>query len=71
MRHYVLAAAFSSVLLLTVTGCVERKMYIRSEPGGAPVWLDETYAGVTPLEHPFVHYGVRRVRVGPLRDEQQ
>lgn len=70
MRHYVLAAAFSSLLMLAVAGCVERKMYIRSEPTGAPVWLDEAYAGDTPVEHSFVHYGLRRVRVGPLRDEE-
>jgi hypothetical protein len=69
MRHHVLAAAFSSVLLLSVAGCVERKMYIRSDPPGAPVWLDGTYVGVTPIEHPFVYYGLRRVRVGPLRDK--
>jgi hypothetical protein len=70
MRHYALAAAFLSLLLMAAAGCVERKMYIRSEPTGAPVWLDETYVGVTPLEHPFAHYGLRRVRVGPLRDDE-
>jgi hypothetical protein len=60
------------VLLLgaATAGCVERVMQIRSDPPGAPVWLDEQYAGVTPLEHEFVHYGARRVRVGPIRDEQ-
>ncbi|MHC4789105.1 MAG: PEGA domain-containing protein [Planctomycetota bacterium] len=61
----VLAAGFA----LALTGCVERKMLIRSEPGGAPVWVDEVYAGTTPLDHPFSHYGLRRVRVGPVRDE--
>jgi hypothetical protein len=49
-------------------GCVERKMVIRSEPAGAPVWVNEQYAGTTPLEHPFAHYGVNGLRVGPLRD---
>ena len=69
MRHFALGAACVSLLLMTAAGCVERKMYIRSEPSGAPVWLDEAYVGVTPLEHSFVHYGMRRVRVGPLRDQ--
>jgi hypothetical protein len=69
MRHHAFAVTLVSVLLLTTAGCVERKMYIRSEPTGAPVWLDETYVGVTPVEHSFAHYGMRRVRVGPLRDE--
>jgi len=56
-------------LLLAAAGCVERKMVIRSEPPGAPVWIDEQYAGTTPLEYPFSFYGARRVRVGPMCDE--
>ena len=51
------------------TGCVERQMVIRSEPAGAPVWVDEVRVGETPLTYPFHHYGTRRVRVGPIRDE--
>ena len=44
-------------------------MLIRSDPTGAPVWLDEQPVGATPLDLPFTHYGARRIRVGPLRDE--
>ncbi len=67
-------AEFAAILLmvgalLAGAGCVERKMLIRSEPSGAPVWVDEQYVGTTPLDHPFAHYGVRRIRVGPIRDE--
>lgn len=51
-------------------GCVERKMLIRSDPPGAPVWVNETYAGITPVEFPFVFYGVNGIRVGPMRDKQ-
>jgi len=57
-------------LLAMCLGCVERKMVVRSEPAGAPVWIDEEAVGTTPLEHPFAHYGLRRVRVGPIRDEK-
>ena len=64
-----LAAVLVVAAVMSAVGCVERKMLIRSEPAGAPVWLDEAYVGVTPLEHPFAHYGARRVRVGPIRDE--
>jgi len=64
-----------SVLLLLLgaavaCGCVERRMVIRSRPAGAPVWVNEAYAGVTPLEHPFAHYGVSSIRVGPVRDAE-
>lgn len=54
-----------------LAGCVERRMLIRSEPPGAPVWVDEEYAGVTPLEYGFSFYGYRGVRVGPIRDENE
>ncbi len=51
-------------------GCVERKLMIRSEPEGAPVWVNEAYAGVTPLEYHFAFYGTNGIRVGPIRDAQ-
>ncbi len=62
------SALLASLAALALWGCVERKMLIRSEPPGAPVYVDEQYVGETPLDHPFAHYGVRRIRVGPLRD---
>ncbi len=55
--------------VVVTMGCVERRMLIRSVPTGAPVWIDEQPAGATPLDLPFAHYGARRIRVGPLRDE--
>ena len=83
----------TGVLLAVVAGgCVERKMLIRSDPPGTPVWVDErpvllselseedvpfgtspepgseSVRATTPLEYPFEHYGVRRVRVGAVRD---
>ena len=52
------------------SGCVERKLLIRSDPPGAPVWLDEKPLGAAPVEVPFKYYGVSRLRVGPIRDAQ-
>lgn len=63
------AVLLSVAALCAAVGCVERTLLIRSEPAGAPVWVDEQYVGETPFEYPFAHYGVRRLRVGPLRDE--
>ncbi len=57
-------------ILPTLGGCVHRRFHIRSSPEGAPVWVDEQYAGTTPLELGFTHYGARRVRIGPVRDEE-
>jgi hypothetical protein len=69
MRKKPLAWLMAALAFWGLTGCVERRLVIRSEPSGAPVWLDEVYLGETPLEHSFAHYGVRRVRVGPVRNE--
>ena len=90
LRELVLVGA---LLAAVSSGCVERKMFIRSDPSGAPVWVDEkpvlqfelsgqkapfgtkptpgaeTLVATTPIEYPFKHYGIRRVRVGPIRDE--
>jgi hypothetical protein len=70
MKRATIAAVVVLSCLLLATGCVERTMLIRSEPAEAPVWVDEEYAGRTPLEHPFAHYGSRSIRVGPVRDEK-
>ncbi len=58
-----------AALALLACGCVERRVFIRSHPPGAPVWVDEEYVGVTPVAQEFRHYGWRRIRVGPVRDE--
>jgi hypothetical protein len=69
MRQMIVALAMVAAGMLA-GGCVERRMLIRSDPSGAPVWIDEEAAGITPAEAPFKHYGRRRVRVGPVRDEK-
>jgi len=68
MRCRRVIALAALVAASAACGCVERVLLIRSEPPSAPVYVDEQYAGVTPLEFPFRHYGTRRVRVGPVRD---
>ena len=52
---------------VALTGCVERRIYLRSEPAGADVYLDGEYVGQTREEdHPdgpmyvnFIYYGQR------------
>jgi hypothetical protein len=60
--------ALCAVLVLLACGCVERRIFIRSYPPGASVWVDEEYVGETPLAQEFAHYGWRRIRVGPVRN---
>ena len=42
-------------------GCVERWLFIRSDPAGARVFVDGRDRGTTPVELPFDHYGTREI----------
>ncbi len=47
----------------TLTGCVERRISITSEPAGALVWVNDVEVGRTPTELNFKHYGIYDVRL--------
>ncbi|MHB0956411.1 MAG: PEGA domain-containing protein [Pirellulaceae bacterium] len=54
------------LVLLTITahsGCVRRRMTVRSNPPGAVVFVDERRLGVTPVSTSFTYYGTRDVRL--------
>jgi hypothetical protein len=53
----------STVLALSTTGCVERRMTIRSNPSNALVILDGQEVGFTPVSVPFHYYGVRQIKL--------
>jgi len=58
-RALVLSLAVGSLGLL---GCrAERSLRITSTPPGAELRLDDQVLGHTPVEVPFIYYGVRRV----------
>lgn len=62
LRH---ALAWLAVSLLVVghTGCVQRRLTIRSNPPGALVYVDDYPIGTTPVSTDFVYYGTRKVRL--------
>lgn len=45
------------------TGCVQRRMTIRSNPPGALVYVDDYQLGTAPVSHDFVYYGTRKIRL--------
>jgi hypothetical protein len=60
------AAAWLGVVLAVVTcgsGCVQRRMMIRSNPPGATVFVDGYEIGQTPIATDFVYYGRREIRL--------
>lgn len=68
MRFALLILLLACVFL---TGCVERRVYIRSEPAGADVYIDGEFVGKTreddhydgPLYANFIFYGTREYTV--------
>ena len=51
------------LIVSTLSGCVRRKMTVRSNPPGATVYLDGKEIGRTPFTTNFDHYGKREFRV--------
>jgi hypothetical protein len=50
-------------LSLASSGCVQRRMTIRSNPPGALVYVDDYAIGNTPVSASFTYYGTRKIRL--------
>jgi len=48
---------------MLATGCVQRRMTIRSNPPGALVYVDDYQIGTTPVSTDFIYYGTRKIRL--------
>ncbi len=53
----------AAVLLPVLTGCVERRMTVRTNPPGALVYVDDYEIGATPISADFTYYGTRKIRI--------
>ena len=51
------------VALLPLSGCVQRRLTIRSNPPGARVYIDDYEIGTTPCSTDYVYYGTRKIRL--------
>ena len=49
-------------LVLSLLGCVERRVWIESTPPGALVWLNDAQVGRTPVDVAITHHGVYDIR---------
>jgi hypothetical protein len=49
--------------VMVLTGCVERRLTINTEPAGALVWLNDEEIGASPVTVEFNWYGDYKVRV--------
>lgn len=50
-------AALPVALLVVLSGCVERRLWVRTEPEGAHVRINGNDVGVSPVAWRFDHYG--------------
>lgn len=51
------------VLLSASTGCIQRRLTVRTNPPGALVYIDNYEIGTTPVATDYVYYGTRNVRI--------
>lgn len=51
------------MVALSLTGCVRRRLTVRSNPSGALVYVDNQKIGTTPCSVDFTYYGTREIRL--------
>jgi hypothetical protein len=57
------AAPIALLIVITIGGCVQRRLTIRSNPPGARVYVGDEEVGTTPVSTDFVYYGTRKIRL--------
>ncbi|MEM8943706.1 MAG: PEGA domain-containing protein [Planctomycetota bacterium] len=53
----------AALVCLLQTGCVRRRLMVRSNPPGAMVYVDNQPIGTTPCATDFTYYGTREIRL--------
>lgn len=61
--EHVTAAVCAGLALMTLGGCVQRRIQVTSEPPGALVWVNDVQIGTTPTETEFKYFGTYDVRL--------
>ena len=53
----------ASLILASLTGCIQRRFLVRSQPEGAFVSIDRQPIGLTPLSVPWTYNGTREIQL--------
>jgi PEGA domain len=61
VRRLLVAACLAACL--NTTGCVRRRLTVRTFPAGAQVFVDNQEIGTTPCSASFLYYGTREIKV--------
>lgn len=59
---YVSFLIIGTFLFLSV-GCVTRTIIVETNPSHANVYIDDEFAGESPIEIPFTYYGTRKITI--------
>jgi hypothetical protein len=51
------------VAIASSTGCVRKRMTVRTNPAGAMVYIDKQPIGLTPVSTNFTYYGTRNIEI--------
>jgi len=51
------------LVLTAFTGCVQRRLIVKTQPEGAAVIVDRKPVGYSPVSVPFTYYGTREVQI--------
>jgi hypothetical protein len=57
------SVALVVLTLLPASGCVRRRLNVRTNPPGALVYVDNQQIGTTPCSVDFTYYGTREIRL--------
>src|SRR5690554_5140327 len=57
------AAILGLACLLATSGCVRRRLAVRTSPPGAVVSVDNQVIGTSPAASSFTYYGTREIRI--------
>jgi hypothetical protein len=63
LADFGLKIALLVALVLPASGCVRRRLNVRSNPPGALVYVDNQQIGTTPCSVDFTYYGTREIRL--------
>jgi hypothetical protein len=62
-RSFVGWALLGLVLCAGQSGCVQRRLMVRTNPPGALLYVDDYPIGTTPCSASFTYYGTRKIRL--------
>ncbi|HTN75565.1 MAG TPA: PEGA domain-containing protein [Pirellulaceae bacterium] len=58
-----LIVAIAGSTLCFMSGCVRRRLTVRTAPAGATLYVDDQPIGETPVSTPFTYYGTRKIQL--------